>query len=364
MRRGWGSEAERDSVRVAFPNGSWSLDFQTPFGASNARNVVSSSSGGGGGGGYCENHRATRCRRAVWQEVQQEVQEDVQLGNKMAAGDSAKREWEPGWGSLLWAESMSGLSEWKQSLYQASKSLNCWKGNTSPPSTQPPFLHTVLNFYSFSSFLPFDGLLCVQAVGKFPVMVRSSTTSNYPHPNTHTHTITTPTPPPHPPCCPSKPGRTAGRQRVPLPVPQHSPLSKNLNRARFRAGIWWSGLLKQGATHRHRQTSVNLWGPLRPNRHVKHPFMTSVPKILLILLRHKLGHTLASAGFQEGGSSRICGPAQFGLQYSNMKTSAVRKTKPRNIRKLSNTWEFWIQYKIWRLTATICWQCCKLHNGF
>lgn len=97
-------------------------------------------------------------------------------------------------------------------------------------------------------------------------------------PPQHTHTITTPTPHPHPPCCPSKPGRTAGRQRVPLPVPQHSPLSKNLNRARFRAGIWWSGLLKQGATHRHRQTSVNLRGPLRPNRHVKHPFYDKCPK--------------------------------------------------------------------------------------
>lgn len=151
MRRGWGSEAERESVRVAFPNGSWSLDFQTPFGASNARNVVSSSSGGGGGGGYCENHRATRCRRAVWQEVQQEVQADVQLGNKMAAGDSAKTEWEQGWGSLLWAESMSGLSEWKQSLYQASKSLNCWKGNTSPPSKQP-LSHPLTVLPHFASF--------------------------------------------------------------------------------------------------------------------------------------------------------------------------------------------------------------------
>lgn len=46
--------------------------------------------------------------------------------------------------------------------------------------TLPPFLHTVLNFHSFSSFLPFDGLLCVQAVGKFPVMVRSSTTGTPP----------------------------------------------------------------------------------------------------------------------------------------------------------------------------------------
>lgn len=43
----------------------------------------------------------------------------------------------------------------------------------------PPLLHT---FYSFSAFLPFDGLLCVQAVGKFSVMMRSSSTSNPPPP--------------------------------------------------------------------------------------------------------------------------------------------------------------------------------------
>lgn len=66
------------------------------------------------------------------------------------------------------------------------------KGKMTPPSNGltallPPFLHTVLNFYSFSSFLPSDGLLCVQAVGKFPVMVRSSTTNNPPHTHTQTH---------------------------------------------------------------------------------------------------------------------------------------------------------------------------------
>lgn len=74
-------------MREAFPNGSRHLDFQTPFEGSNARNVMSSSSSSGG----CENLWATRCWWAARQEVQQEVQAEVQLGDKMAAGDSAER---------------------------------------------------------------------------------------------------------------------------------------------------------------------------------------------------------------------------------------------------------------------------------
>lgn len=71
----------------------------------------------------------------------------------------------------------------------------------------------MLNFYSFSSFLPFDGLLCVQAVGKFPVMVRSSTSNRQPPtssaslpPPTQTGTDR-PSPHTHPP---PFPGGTAG----------------------------------------------------------------------------------------------------------------------------------------------------------
>lgn len=100
------------------------------------------------------------------------------------------------------------------------------KGKMTPPSNGltallPPFLHTVLNFYSFSSFLPSDGLLCVQAVGKFPVMVRSSTTNNPPHTHTQTHYHT------HSLRCPSlsTPGSiaTSPALSVPLPVPLLKP---------------------------------------------------------------------------------------------------------------------------------------------
>lgn len=118
------------------------------------------------------------------QEMQQEVQTKVQ---KMAIGDSADwRQTEAVWGV-------------RQNLYQPGESLNPVKATRLPlrnnlfPILWLLFLllHTVLNFYSFSFFLPFDGLLCVQAVGKFPVTVRSSTNESYPHPScTHTHTLT------------------------------------------------------------------------------------------------------------------------------------------------------------------------------
>lgn len=66
--------------------------------------------------------------------------------------------------------------------------------------------YTAFTFYSFSSFLPFDGLLCVQAVGKFSVMMRSSSTGNsphryqqadvHPHPSQREFTLSRPRPPP------------------------------------------------------------------------------------------------------------------------------------------------------------------------
>ncbi len=37
-----------------------------------------------------------------------------------------------------------------------------------------PFLSSVLNFFSFSFSSPFDSRLCVQTVGKFLFLVRSS----------------------------------------------------------------------------------------------------------------------------------------------------------------------------------------------
>lgn len=57
------------------------------------------------------------------------------------------------------------------------------------------FLSSVLNFFSFSFSSPFDSRLCVQTVGKFPFLMRSSlqpphSTRSVSLTNTHTYTDT------------------------------------------------------------------------------------------------------------------------------------------------------------------------------
>lgn len=105
------------------------------------------------------------------------AQQDV-LAKVQREGDSAET-WLPP-GSFL-------------SLSRASVSpdqLSGWGGGRWPPrhAALPPPLHTGFTFYSFLSSLPFDGLLCVQAVGKFSEMMSSSTgdspNANAPHPHT------------------------------------------------------------------------------------------------------------------------------------------------------------------------------------
>lgn len=101
------------------------------------------------------------------------------------------------------------------------------EGKTTPPPTRRAaftsalclLFYTLLTFYSFSSFLPFDGLLCVRAVGKFSVMMRSSSTGNSPHRYHHSDAH------PHPsqrqftlfPC------HESPRVPVPLPEPLQGP---------------------------------------------------------------------------------------------------------------------------------------------
>lgn len=133
----------------------------------------------------------------------------------MAAGDSAKR--------LLPFEvfqSSCRASISPKDLWFSEKAEDDSPSNTQSRflvCTLPPFLHTVLNFYSFSSFLPFDGFLCVQAVGKFSVMVRSSTTGNHPPSPLHLRHIGT-----HPPPFTLSLWRVP-HVSVPLPVPQQRP---------------------------------------------------------------------------------------------------------------------------------------------
>lgn len=83
---------------------------------------------------------------------------------------------------------MSSFSEAQRSVYQPRASEPLRRGARLPLRHGAAFtsalcllFYTVFTFYSFSSFLPFDGLLCVQAVGKFSVMMRSSSTGNSPH---------------------------------------------------------------------------------------------------------------------------------------------------------------------------------------
>lgn len=142
--------------------------------------------------------------------------------DKMAAGESAGD-----WRFLLRADAASVLPGSSRASIKPEDLCTAEKGKMTPPSNGLNcllfFLHTVLNFYSFSSFLPSDGLLCVQAVGKFPVMVRSSTTNN--PPPTHTHTETHHRT--HSLRCPSlsAPGSiaTSPALSVPLPVPLLKP---------------------------------------------------------------------------------------------------------------------------------------------
>ena len=202
---------------------------------------MSSSSGGGGSGGGCENHRATRCWWATWQEVQPEVQTEVQLGDKMVAGDSAEREQEPNWRLRLWTESLSGLSELRQSCYQPLRSLNRWKRKTSSPSATASFspssrssasffTHCVKFLFFLILFTFWRPSLCADCgkVSRNGEVIHHRQPPHQPHPphrHTHHHHA-----PPTLLAVPLSPGQ-AGLQdyevsphvSVPLPVPQLPP---------------------------------------------------------------------------------------------------------------------------------------------
>lgn len=81
---------------------------------------------------------------------------------------------------LVWAKLQSAPMIWVAE-----------EGEDDPPlrhAELPPLLHTGFTFYYFLSSLPFDGLLCVQAVGKFLEMMSFSTgdspIANAIHPHT------------------------------------------------------------------------------------------------------------------------------------------------------------------------------------
>lgn len=96
------------------------------------------------------------------------------------------------WRGLSWGDSAERLLERFSGPAEPLSAPSIWvaqEGKTTPPPTRRAaftsalclLFYTVFTFYSFSSFLPFDGLLCVQTVGKFSVMMRSSSTGNSPH---------------------------------------------------------------------------------------------------------------------------------------------------------------------------------------
>lgn len=154
-------------------------------------------------GGCCKlKKKKSRCWWAASQEMQQEVHAEVQPGEKMVAGDSAKSQIEGYCCERPFRTGPKHVSGLKisESLRRGRRlPLRLSRVLIDSPfiCTLPPFLHTVLNFHSFSSFLPFDGPLCVQAVGKFPVMVRSSTTGTpLPSPSPSPNAMTQRTPPP------------------------------------------------------------------------------------------------------------------------------------------------------------------------
>lgn len=153
MRGGRGSEAERDSVREAFLNGSRHLDFQTPFAVRNVRNVI-----------VLQQRRRWR----LWKPPGADGPPDRKCSRKCKQ-----------------------RTKWRQVTQQNMINydflcLLCLSGGAYD-FYWSQHLGQICNFFS-CPFLPSDGLLCVLAVGKSPVMVRSS------HPTiTQSHT---PTPPP------------------------------------------------------------------------------------------------------------------------------------------------------------------------
>ena len=182
----------------------------------------------------------------------------------MVAGDSAEREQEPNWRLRLWTESLSGLSELRQSCYQPLRSLNRWKRKTSSPSATASFspssrssasffTHCVKFLFFLILFTFWRPSLCADCgkVSRNGEVIHHRQPPHQPHPpHRHTQTPTPPPHPPHPPCCPSfaRPGRTAGLWSVSsclCPTSSSSAPStetRSLNRASFRAGICWSGL--------------------------------------------------------------------------------------------------------------------------